>query len=233
MATAIQLITRALRSINVLGATEAPTADMASDGLSTMNDMLATWANETLMVYQIVLENFSLVAGQSDYTIGIGGNFNTDRPTSFNSAYIRWNSLDYPLAIVTVDQYDSIPLKTSPNQIPYAMYVDSGFPLTTIKLFPTPNDATAQIFIESRKPFTAFTSLTTQVNLPPGYDRAIYKNLAMDLAPEYGGGSPELMQQASSSKKWLKRTNFFPLIMELSNDLPQGRGFYDQNGNYL
>lgn len=231
--TAIKIITRALRALNVLGIDETPSADMASDGMDMLNEMLGTWSNQNLMVYQLTLEAFSLVPGQSDYTYGVGGNFNSSRPATVESAYIRWNSLDYPLALVTTDQYDQIPLKTSPNQIPYAMLVDPGFPLTTIKLFPVPNDSTAQIFIESRKPFTEFTSLTTPINMPPGYDRALIKSLAIEMIPEYGGGNAALAMQAANARKWLKRTNFEPLVMELSNDLPQGRGFYDQSGNYI
>lgn len=234
MTTAIDIIKRAYKDINVLGSSETPTAEMSSDALDSLNGLLETWANETLMVYQLVLEPFNLVPGQSDYTIGVGGDFVTSRPVTIDSAYIRWNSLDYPLALVTTDQYDQIPLKTSPNQIPYAMSVNAGFPLTTIKLFPTPNDSTAQIFIESRKEFTAFTSLPQQVNLPPGYVRALRYNLAIELAPENGvQPNPLVMRHASNAKKWLKRTNYQPLIMDLSNDIPQGYGAYDRNGNYI
>lgn len=234
MTTAIDIIKRAYKDINVLGSSETPTAEMSSDALDSLNGLLETWANETLMVYQLVLEPFNLVPGQSDYTIGVGGDFVTSRPVTIDSAYIHWNSLDYPLAIVTTDQYDQIPLKTSPNQIPYAMLVDAGFPFTTIKLFPVPNDATAQLFIESRKEFAVFTSLTQQVNLPPGYVRALRYNLALELAPENGVTvQPLILRHANNSKKWLKRTNWQPLVQDLSNDLPQGRGFYDQNGNYI
>lgn len=234
MTTAIDIIKRAYKDINVLGTAETPTADMSADALDSLNGLLETWANETLMVYQLALENFPLVAGQATYTMGVGGNFNTSRPVTIDSAYVRWNSIDYPLSLVNTEQYDGIPLKSSPNQIPYVLYVDAGFPLTTLKLFQTPNDATAQIFIESRKEFTRFTSLTDTVLLPPGYVRALRYNLALELAPENGvQAHPLILRHASNAKKWLKRTNWQSLVQELDDALPIGRGYYDQSGNYV
>jgi hypothetical protein len=234
VATAIDIIKRSFRSINVIGGSEDLTADMAQTGLDLLNAMLESWSNESLIVYQSTLLNFPLVAGQSNYTIGTGGNFNTTRPTTIDSGYIRWNTIDYPLSLINTDQYDGIPLKTSPNQISYALYVDAGFPLTTLKLFPTPNDATAQIFLEAKVPFMGFTSLTDPINMPPGYERALDRNLAIEIAPQYGV-EPKLIikMMASNAKKWLKRTNFQPLILELPDALPTGRGAWDQNGNYV
>jgi hypothetical protein len=234
MATAIEIIKRSLRSLNVIGGSEAPTAEMASNALDLLNAMLGSWSNENLLVYQTTLLNFPLVAGQSNYTIGTGGDFNTQRPTSFEGGYIRWNSIDYPLSFINTDQYDGIPLKSSPNQISYAIYVDAAFPLTTLKLYPTPNDATAVIYLEARIPFTEFTSLTDPINMPPGYERALDRNLALELAPEYGvQAQPRLVLMASNARKWLKRTNYQSLIMELPDALPFGRGAWDQNGNYV
>lgn len=233
MTTALDIITRALKSLNQLGIDEVPSTDMTADAFDSLNDMLAAWGNETLMVYHLTLENFPLVAGQTIYTMGAGGNFNTARPVTVESAYIRWNQLDYPMQIVNTDQYDSIGLKSTPSQIPYLMQVDQQYPLTQLKMFPTPNDATARVFIESRKPFTQFTTLTDVVNLPDGYARALRYNLAIELVPEYGPPTPALVQLAMSAKKWLKRTNFQPLIMSLPGALPQGFGYYDRNGNYL
>lgn len=231
--TALDIIKRALRSLNQLGIDEIPSTDMTADAFDSLNDMLAAWGNETLMVYHFTLENFPLVPGQAIYTMGTGGNFNTARPVTIQNAYIRWNQLDYPLQIVNTEQYDSIGFKTTPSQIPYLMQVDQQFPLTQLKLFPVPNDGTAQIFIESRKPFTQFTTLTDPVNLPDGYARALRYNLAIELVPEYGPPTPALIQLAMSSKKWLKRTNFQPLILNLPDSIPQGFGYYDRNGNYL
>lgn len=234
-ATAIQIITRALRSINVLGADETPSADMASDAFDSLNDMLAAWANERLMIYQLVLEGFNLTVGQASYTIGPAGDFSTVRPISVDNAYIRWQGLDYPVGIVTTEQYDNIPLKTIQTQMPCVMLLDPGFPLSTIKLWPTPADNTAQLFLESRKPFTEFTAYNQQVNMPPGYERALRYNLAMELIPEYGPvpSSAQLARMAATSKKAIKRVNWSPPILEIDESIPQFGGYYDSKGNFL
>lgn len=48
-ATARQIITRALRRIRVIAAGETPDADMASDGLEVMNDMMSAWNAEGIL----------------------------------------------------------------------------------------------------------------------------------------------------------------------------------------
>lgn len=231
--TAIDIIKRALRSLNQLGIDEVPSTDMTSDAFDSLNDMLAAWGNETLMIHYLTMENFPLVAGQRTYTLGTGGSFNTDRPVTIENAFIRWNNLDYPLQVVTSKQYDDIGLKATPSNIPYLMHINGTFPLMELDLFPVPDDGQAQIFIQSRKPFTKFTTLTQDVNLPEGYARALRYNLAIELCPEYGPPTPALIQLAMSSKKWLRRTNFEPLIMDLPSALPQGFGYYDKNGNFI
>lgn len=227
MATAIQIITRALRSLQVLGTDESPSADQASDSFDSLNDLLASWSTDQTMFYQIVLQNFPLISGQKDYTIGPSGNFNTTRPMSIQNAYVNWSGIDYSLGIVTMEQYDQISLKTTQTQIPYVLQLDTGFPLSTIKLWPVPNDPTATLFIESRQPFTSFATLTTDVNMPPGYERALRYNLALELMPEYGVNNPKIDKLASNAKMWLKRVNYAPMILDLDTCIPLRGNIYD------
>lgn len=233
MATAISLITKALRGIQVLGIDENASADMASNALDSLNDMLSTWSIERLMIYQLVLENFPFVLGQTDYTIGPTGNFNTSRPTTIQNAYVRFQGLDYPVGILTTLQYDNIALKTQPDQVPLYMLVDQGYPLSTLKFWPTPNTAAASIYLESTKEFTNFATLTTNINFPPGYQRAITRNLSVELAPEYGVPlSQVIVLQAESSKKWIKRINYEPIILDIDNAIPRGARIYDIYGDF-
>lgn len=48
-ATARQIITRALRRIRVIAAGETPEADMATDALEVMNDMMAGWNADAIL----------------------------------------------------------------------------------------------------------------------------------------------------------------------------------------
>ena len=224
MTTALQIISQALRSINALGEGETPSAAQSSTGLESLNAMLSEWSTQKLLVYQVVQENFPFVVGQSDYTMGAGGNFNTTRPTAIENVFVRFQDIDYPVDIVTMEQFNQITFKAQLSQVPFVVNVDTAFPLTTLKFWSVPNTTLASVYISSRKAFVEYTSLATVVNLPPGYERAISKNLAVDLGPEYGAmGNPVLIAQAARGKANLKRINYTPIVLDIDSALPQGR----------
>ena len=74
MTTPLNIITRAMKDIGALAAGEAPTADEAQDGLDLLNDMLAQWSNENMMVFYRTEIVFPCVQNQVQYTIGPSGN---------------------------------------------------------------------------------------------------------------------------------------------------------------
>lgn len=73
MATPYDIITRAMKDIGALAAGETPTADEAQDGLDMLNDMLAQWSNENMMVIYKTEIIFPVVQNQVQYTIGPTG----------------------------------------------------------------------------------------------------------------------------------------------------------------
>lgn len=73
MTQALDLVTRALRSIGAYGAGEAIDPDDANDAFDTLNDMLDTWSNATMMVPYVTEIIFNLVNNTYQYTIGQGG----------------------------------------------------------------------------------------------------------------------------------------------------------------
>ena len=227
MTTAYDIITRALRSINVLGVGETPDAATAQDALDSLNDVLEGWANETLMVYSSTTESFPLLAGVGTYTMGPSGDFDTTRPTTINDAWVRWNDVDYPLQILTQREYSEIPLKSTLTNIPSAIYVNTGFPQNTVYLWCVPNVSGNSIFFNTLKPFTSFTSLTDTVNFPPGYSKAMRYALAVEMMPEYGVNNGLVIEMANEAKAKLKRTNFSPVIMALSDALPRHNTNYN------
>lgn len=73
MAKPIDIISRALKDIGALAAGETPTSDASQDAFDMLNDMLDQWSNEDMMVYNYTEIIFPVVAGQTQYTIGPGG----------------------------------------------------------------------------------------------------------------------------------------------------------------
>jgi hypothetical protein len=73
MTQPIDIISRALKDIGALEAGETPAPADAQDAFDMLNDMLDQWSNESMMVFYKTEIIFTLTAGQTQYTIGPGG----------------------------------------------------------------------------------------------------------------------------------------------------------------
>lgn len=206
--SALDIITGAAKLIGVVFKNEALSADEANDGLVTLNDMLDTWSNDNLTSWAYTLESFSLT-GAATYTIGSGGDFNTSRPINIVTAVVRLSSIDYPLTPITQEQYQKeIAIKSIASPIPEYLTYDNGYPLGTISIYAVPTSGSTLRML-SNKPISNLSALTTTVDLPPGWKRAMKYNLAVDLAPQYGTAaqvSPDVAQTARTSLGAIKRS---------------------------
>lgn len=230
MATARDIIKSSLRLIGALATGETPSADEANDALSSLNNLLDSWANEKLLISQFVRETFTLIPGQQTYTVGPTGDFVTTRPVKIENAGIMvvQATVPYeaPVEIVDYDQWSKIVNKQIQIPIPSKIYAQGNFPNETINFWPVPSVAN-QAVLYSRKQFTSFTNLSDDVNLLPGYIRALNYNLAMEIAPEYGKEpSQAVVNSARESKENIKRTNIITYEMEYDDGLT-GRKFFN------
>lgn len=210
MATAISMITRAMRLSRAIGVGETPTDDEAADGLVALNSMLESFSIERLNVYYIVEETLTMVASQQTYTMGSGGDLNTTRPTRIEDAcFIRYATIDTPLMLVNFEAWAAIPSKTVSSNIPNLLFVDMQNPLVRLNFYPMPTSASAVAHIFSWKQLQQFSALTDVLALPPGYERLITYNLSTEWAsPEFGQPvSPDVMRIAVQSKANIKRIN--------------------------
>jgi hypothetical protein len=208
--TALDLIRGAMRLIGAVDPGESVTADEAADGLELLNEMLESWSNERLVVYQVLQENFALSSGTASYTIGSGATFNTTRPLDVLSGFIRDSGTDYPLRILTREEYDRIQGKTTQYQPEYLLYTPS-VANGVITLYGVPAKAyavTDGLYINSMKQLQSFAGLTTSIVLPTGYKRMLRYLLAMEIAPEYNRTPPDaVVAIARESKAAIKRLN--------------------------
>lgn len=216
--SALEIITGAAKLIGVVFKSEVLDADESNDGLVALNDMLDTWSNDNLTTFAYTLESFTLT-GSATYTIGVGGTFNTARPINIATAVVRLATIDYPLKIITQEQYqEEVPIKSLPSSIPQYLTYDNGFPLGTISIYGVPTGGTTLRML-SNKPLANLSALTTTVDLPPGWKRALKYNLAMELAPEYGADVPPNVQAtAKTSLGAIKRSTSINNAMPLMAD---------------
>lgn len=203
MTTALGIIKSAMRKIGVLTKGEAPSDDEADDALETLNDMLASWSNDSMTVNARTLESFTLTANDGEYTIGLGANFNTTRPVRIVSAYIRSGTIDYPIDIINDEKFAKIGLKST-GGIPEFLNFDNAYSTATIKLYPVPASGYT-LYLLTEKPLSTFT-LNQTVDLPPGWKRGIIYSLALELATEYGQPvTQEIFEIAKDAKAEIRR----------------------------
>lgn len=228
MATANDLLTAAFRRGRILGVDQTPTAGESADALAALNRLLDTWWIDRLAVFQIVQENFALVAGQSSRTIGSGGNFNTTWPVKItDGCFVRRSGVDYPVAVIEDRvQYDRLRVKTNQG-LPYCLFYDRAYPLGTIYFYFTP-DAADTIYLNSWKRLQTLATLATAISLPPGYEDLIVDGMAIKLCPDYGLSAPDDVKKSfGHTKKMLGVLNTPSLVMSVDPMLVRGRGAYD------
>jgi len=140
------------------------------------------------------------------------GDFAVQRPLRVANGFTRLTTsgisqVDYPLEIISVDQWSAIGLKNQPGPWPKVVYYDAAFPLGTMYFFPNPSQG-GELHLWTDNLFSDFLTLTTQVSLPQGYVRFLKLALALELAPEYGKQpSPLLVSQYTQAKTAVKALN--------------------------
>lgn len=224
MTTALSIIKSAMRKGGILVKSETPDADEANDALESLNDLLASLSNDSMLATSRVLESFPILSGVSNYTMGSGGDFNTQRPIKLISAYVRVGTIDYMLDIVTDENYASIPLKST-GSIPQHINYTNAYPLSTIRLFPMPASGYT-LFLLSEKELSSFT-LNQTVDLPPGWKRMLVYNLAVELCAEYGQSVPaEVEMIARESKAAIRQAIMTARPMQWENGLGNTGNIY-------
>lgn len=236
MATALDLITQALQELGAIAISEAPSADEAAGALFRLNSMLDGWKNENMLTFSYYTNmNFlpmSLVANQAEYSIGglMAGSF----PHVFRSLSVRdkVSKIEYPLEIITVDEYASISLKNMTSQIPQYAYINQGNIGSNVTLFPVPSSDQYELIIWVNSVGVPAT-LTLSDSVPdfPGFKRAIISNLAIELAPAYGKvPSPVTVEVARKSKAEIKRHNLVLNTLEIDPRLQRNSyNYYTDN----
>jgi hypothetical protein len=225
--TAINLISRALRAIAVLGSGETPNNADAQDSFTALNDMLDSWSTVRLYCYQVVESSLAATLSDGSYTVGAGGDFNTTRPTQITSVRYTVGDIDYWLDTLNRDEFAAIPIKTE-GGIPAFYSYEPSFPLGVLTLWPIPA-TTGTIVIQSPQQLTQFTTLTTQITFPPGYREAIHLGLCEALSNEFRVPlTPQLMNSMTNAKRRIRRLNVTVPVLSLPTAVT-GNGYVTVN----
>jgi hypothetical protein len=214
VATALDMIKRAMRLARVIGKGETLDDDEAQDGLTALNAMLDSWATESLFVFRIQEDSFTWGSGSQSRTVGAAGNFVMSRPAKIDpSTYFVVDSISYPVLLIDSDAWAAIPDKTTTSQFPFWLYPEYGVSVVTLYAYPTPS-ASVTIKLRSWSLLQSFAALTTDLSLPLGYKRAIEYSLAEEYGPEFGKQIPDDVRRiATAARKNIKRINATAPVM--------------------
>lgn len=226
MTTARDLITDALYDSGAYGQGDSLDPMDAQRSVRAMQRMLDSWSNDNLAIYTTTDATVPCVAGTASYATATWTP--TTRPVTIQNAYLRSGTLDYKLSLIAELEYDELPDKTTQG-LPCKLFYKADAATGTAYLYPTP-DAAYTLHVVGRLPLASALTLDTVLTLPPGYERAIVKNLAVELCDTFGiDARGSLAQSAADSYRALVSTNFVP--GKLKTGLPSyGKSYRIESG---
>lgn len=222
--TASTILSAAFKDLGVLGVGETMSANMAQDGLYWLNSYVDQLATQPAAMPFIARQQFDVVANQSTYTMGPGGDFDTTRPTGLTGAGLLLMQsgappVEIPRGLLTDDAYQAIQLKTLTSQLWTDVYFNPtyGGGLASIFLWPTPTTSTNKCILYRLDVLGGFADLTTAYDFPYGYQSLYEYGVAELLGTPYAVPDAILarvMTFAAKALRLVKRTN------NRINDLP-------------
>jgi hypothetical protein len=153
------------------------------------------------------------------------------KPLSIDSAYVRIatsqagtpilnGGIDYPVAVLNLDNYNSIGLKTLNGPWPKALYFNAGAESANLFLWPNPGQGEMHMFAKTI--FSRYETLYEDIVLPQGYFMCLRWCLAERLCPMYGKNDPSMIAMisnfAAQAKSTIKRTNMAPMQVSRYQD---------------
>lgn len=189
--TVNDLVRAVLRKNGVYNPAETPTAADTSTTLEAIQDLLAEWSGEGLMVPAVTQESFTLIPGQATYTVGKEGSptLNTVRPVQITSFFVRdHGNYDFVGRIIGERGYNQLLAKFNLRGRPDRLWPQFTVPNVTFHVYPVPVVAESLHF-SAIKPFNEPTELVEDLlnttEIPREFYTALMWNVACDIAPEF------------------------------------------------
>jgi hypothetical protein len=209
MATALEIIESAMGKLGLFGPGDVVSAEDGDVCLQRLNALVDAWENEGLFAYTTTDTIFTLPANTSSRTIGPSMQINMVRPVKIlMGSFCRVDNIDYRLTPIGESEYNNISLKSTQGSVtPSVCFYDGGTPTGIVYFWPISSVSVEVHLITPESGGTA-TDLTTSYVFPPGYQRALEYNLALEIAHDFDQKpTPMVMGAAANAKRSLKRTN--------------------------
>ncbi len=197
-----QIVNDVLTLLGMLSPGDDPAPEDQDVVLRFANSLLENWNTQGLDVFQYINFVASLSSGVGSYTMGSGATWNTPRPAKIAFANVLFAGVNHPLKIVGVDEWAAREEPGLQAQRPKILYNDNGFPNVAVNLHPLPSCTVAtSIDLYYWEPLGDAFGLNDQFSFPPGYQKAITYNTAVDCQDIFGRQlSQATLSIAASSK---------------------------------
>lgn len=224
MPQAATLINDALGLLGVVDPVEALESDDALLGLRVLNRMIDAYNADQALLYAVEYATFTLPAGVASRTIGpSGADITLSRPLRVEiGGYASVSGIDYPIHVLTREQYAQVCLKAVSSVAPSGVYLQTTTPNATL-FFAPPAGSAVTVKLPFATKLTAFSATTTNIAFPEGYEALVVNELAIKLSPYYRAPvSGDIRAEAARLRRSLKRLNTEP--PQLETDLPVSSG---------
>jgi hypothetical protein len=217
--TALDLITRSHVLAGIAAVEDTLPGPDANNGLLSLNSLLESLRLQGLTVSTVTRVTKAIVSGSASYTVGVGADIVAERPLHVDAARLLLASspdIEIPLQVLLQDEWERVTAKDQTSTLPSKVYYNPTFPLGTLYVHPVATDITAELVLYLPTALTAPALLSTVLSLPPGYERMLRYNLAVDLCAEYQRPvDPNVRQIAIDALAWLKRNNVRPALLRV------------------
>ena len=178
--TAGNIITAAFLKVGV----GSPTSAQTASALISLNN-LVSFLGADRFINVVSRESFTVAASDPEYTVGDGGQWDTDPPPiGVRSCYLRdASNYDTPIRVITYKEYDRLSNKSFTAK-PTALYFVAEYPLPKV-IFNSYPDSAYSAYFEFWKNFSEFALTTTELTTPPEYKEAFVYNLAISLGEDW------------------------------------------------
>lgn len=214
MTRAIDIITDALQEIGVVGSGQSPSAEDADLCLRRLNQIIQTWSNARLTIPY--LREISVpLDGSQEYTIGPAGDVVASRPVKVvDATWVSTAGNEEPVDIISSKQWGEIFDKGTSSDRPSYIWYESTTPEGTLHVYP--RATSGSLTLDCQTLLTSFDETSTDVDLPEGYEAALFWSLAKAIqGPFRTRLTVEQQMMAAGAMSAIKRTNAAPLLLSV------------------
>jgi hypothetical protein len=201
------IISAALRKIGVLAKGQTADSTDLANGQEALNAIIAECQTLGMPLWARAEYSVTLVAGQRDYTLGVGQTIATPFPLKIQKANLVVTGAGMSAQeVFPVARQDFVILSMgstgTPNSYSYQPFVNYG----VLSLWPKPDTVAVNTYtlkLTYQRPFEGFTAANETPDFPQEWQNALIYNLAAALAPEYGVPLPDRQMLNKEAKTHL------------------------------